>query len=561
MVDEGAMPRLAVVGLDGATFGLIEPWVVQGYLPTFKALMERGVWGPLESTNPPLTPPSWTSSVTGVNPGKHNIFDFKVPHRFKRGKEKLYETQVTTSRIRGARPLWEYLNSAGWTVGIIGLPVTYPPEPVDGYMVSGPPTLGSGAFTHPPELERELRREFPGFTMLIDWALVESRGRDEFLLQLAQQLDRYFTLGQYMLDRHPTDYFMLVFYYLDILLHKMWRFMDPAHPDHEVHPFYNRAVLEVHKQLDSRLASLWGRMPQSTPMVIYSDHGHGPHHTEVYLNNWLRDQGYLTVDSSPNGSPARLTADIILGKIHGLGLRRLVRYVPQRIKEMVPETQASAQMGLIDWSRTRAYVFQPTSQSINLNVRGREPLGTVEPGEEYRGLLEELRSKLLSLEDPRTAKKVVEEVFNGQDIYWGPFASEAPDLIIKPSEGYIIEDGFQSSVVMARRDVYKGGIKSDRSSYHRRDGIFIAAGPPFQAGGHVKASVMDIAPTVLWLAGLPIPDHMDGVLIREALLPDVLRERSPTTTHDERGIAGTMEAEDQGDEEIEDRLKSLGYLR
>ncbi len=555
-----AGPRVAVVGLDGATFTLIEPWVREGHLPTFGTLMERGAWGTLRSTIPPLTPPSWTSSVTGVNPGKHNVFDFKVPHHFKKGKEHLYETRVTTSQVRMARPIWEYLNAQGMSVGIIGLPVTYPPEPVDGYIVAGPPTLGSGAFTYPAGLEKEIAREFPGFSLLFDWPRVEELGRGEFLRQLDEQLVRYFDLGEYMLEHHPTDLFMLVFYYLDLLQHKMWRFMDPSHPDHEVHPVYNAAVLEFHKRMDRRIGQMWSRLPPGTPLVVYSDHGHGPHHKEVYLNNWLRDEGYLHLRAAPGARRSRFTADLILGRLQGLRLRWLVRHLPRWLKEAVPETQKSVLMGAIDWPRTRAYVFQPTSQSINLNVRGREPAGVVEPEGGYDALAAELRSKLLALRDPQDGARVVEEVYIGREIYTGPYAAEAPDLILKPAEGYFIEDGFADDVIMARRDVYKGGIKSDRSSYHRINGIFLAAGGPFTPGRRVEASVLDIAPTLLWLAGAPIPDHMEGTLVKEALEPGALALRPPTFFHDRTTVGKALE-EAVGGEEIEDRLRSLGYLR
>src|SRR5689334_19557946 len=150
--------RAVAIGIDGGSFRVLRPWIAEGHLPNFARLAAEGAVGTLTSTIPPLTPPAFVSSMTGKNPGKHNIYDFvRIP------RDGYRRAVINATHIKGNK-LWNVLNHYGRTAGIVHFPATYPPEKIDGFMVGGILTpKGVDSHTYPKELADELRREIPGY--------------------------------------------------------------------------------------------------------------------------------------------------------------------------------------------------------------------------------------------------------------------------------------------------------------------------------------------------------------------------------------------------------------
>jgi len=123
--------KVLVIGLDGATFDLIKPFAAQGQLPHLKKLMDAGAWSELSSTIPPVTASAWTSFMTGKNPGAHGLFDFM------QRRKGSYDLVPVSSGERDGKTLWEVAGDAGRKVIVMGVPVTYPPTPVNGLLVTG----------------------------------------------------------------------------------------------------------------------------------------------------------------------------------------------------------------------------------------------------------------------------------------------------------------------------------------------------------------------------------------------------------------------------------------
>ncbi len=552
-------PRIVAIGLDGATLDLIGPWVKEGKLPTFREMMDTGSWGCLRSTIPALTPPAWTSAITGVNPGKHGIFDFKVPFAYRGGRG--YETETTTSAHRRARAFWDMLNDAGWTTGIVGLPFTFPPEPLKGYLVPGPPGVGPGCWTYPPELEKEILRRFPGLALSLDWLRIRDRGRREFLRQLDGLLETHISLSEYLLEAHPADFFMSVFYFLDQMMHGMWRFMDSSHPDHDGSvPEFRDAVLEYHRKIDRWLGRLRGRLGAGVTFIVFSDHGHGPAHTDVYINSWLVQGGYMGLRRTK--SRPRLTASDLYNLLRRYGVERMARYIPRRLRYLLPDSRYSSELRAVDWAGTRAYLFQGTSRSLNINLSGREPLGAVNPGEESERLVEELRDGLLELKDPMTGKPVIKEVLRSREVYRGDLASKAPDMYLVPTEGYQVRVGFHDEVVISKRRLRGDRVETDLNSGHRPDGILFMVGPGILPANRTEAKIEDVTPTILYLAGAPIPEGLDGALVEEAFDREYLRQHPVIT------VEGRIEKSQQlstrlkpwEEAVVNERLRNLGYF-
>jgi predicted AlkP superfamily phosphohydrolase/phosphomutase len=141
------VPKVVVIGLDAATWTLIRPWMAEGKMPNLAKLMKAGVSGSLESILPPITPPAWTSFMTGKNPGKHGIFNFvETEHGG-------YGMNYANATSRRSPTVWKLLNDAGYSVGTMNIPFTYPPEPLNGFQISGMDSVRESPFIHPPSCE------------------------------------------------------------------------------------------------------------------------------------------------------------------------------------------------------------------------------------------------------------------------------------------------------------------------------------------------------------------------------------------------------------------------
>src|SRR3990172_1179996 len=284
------MGKVLVIGLDAATLDLIEPWVATGKLPLFAQLMREGAYGMLRSTVPAMSPPAWTSIITGQNPGKHGIFDFM------RRQPGTYNLQSMRSDFTRYRTVFDLLSSYGKRVAAINLPLPYPPAPVNGIMTWGfGAPAGSGRFTYPAGLRGELLTQ--------GYRLIESEGayvpgQDEAyvadLIRIAREQGR---LAVALLRREPWDLFFIVFRGIDESQSFLWHHMDPTHPQHDpaLAERFGDAILHVYQATEEIMRSMIAAAGAGTTVFVVSDHGGGALIGEVYLNTWLRQYGWLAL--------------------------------------------------------------------------------------------------------------------------------------------------------------------------------------------------------------------------------------------------------------------------
>src|SRR3990172_7805745 len=249
--------KLLIIGLDGATLDLIRPWASEGKLPALAQLMRDGVSGPLESTLPPVTSPAWPTFMTGKNPGRHGVFDFIRP------RAGAFE-MVNASQIDG-RLLWEILGDAGYSVGVLNVPITYPPRQVNGYMVPGLLAPDQGLTTYPPGLLKPYRAELGRYRITPDVQF--SPGRiDEFIADLHDLIDTQLRYALRLMRDHPTDVLMMHFLAGDNGSHALWRYMDSTHPlyDARLTAHYGDALLKVYQHLDDAVRSLTSNLQPPT---------------------------------------------------------------------------------------------------------------------------------------------------------------------------------------------------------------------------------------------------------------------------------------------------------
>lgn len=558
-VDSSRRGPLLVIGLDGATFDLIGPMAERGELPTLARLMEQGAWGPLQSTTPPVSPQAWSSFLTGVGPGKHGVFGFLGPPR---GRS--YRRPVLSSGDIRQPTLLQIAGEAAHRVAAFGIPMTYPPGPLNGILVPeqhGPP------LSFPPGIweqliaaigdPRDVASHIPYLFTL------DKRPYVEHQLGLVETQRR---AVHWLMDQEHFDLLIAVFTASDRMNHFLWKYMDRNHPEHprDWTDLLGDALPGIYRRLDAVIGELWERIGERGTILIVSDHGSGPLWKRFYANQWLRQNGYLSVRSFPFRLASVRYPWPVLRLLNAAARRIGLPYQDLPIKRwrgpIDPESYDprfffDAHL-VIDWSKTRAYSGNGSEYGIFVNLRGREPRGIVNPGSEYDALVDELHHGLLSLHDPETGEAVVSRVWRQDEIYSGPYVQRAPDLVAEFTQHcYALSpDIFQANPL---------GTARLNSGTHRPEGIFLAAGRSVQPGRVSESmAIVDVAPTILYLLGIPIPEHMEGRVIEEAFFP-IWRSHNPVRKTPFTGSYAEVDGEELSSKElaqIEAHLRSLGYI-
>jgi predicted AlkP superfamily phosphohydrolase/phosphomutase len=509
--------RVLIIGLDGATLDLIEPWVQAGYLPTIGELMAQGGHSPLRSVYPVLSSAAWASFMTGMNPGKHGIYDFVTR------EQGSYSLRPVVRQNMAGRSLWHILSARGLQVGVVNVPMTYPPEPVNGFLVSGLGTPSYRDFTHPPELGKRLLQD--GYRVNRR-TFHQNPGDEQAFIDDTFDISTRLTQATLrLMKEEPWDFFMVVYRDTDEMAHAFWSYMDETHPAHDAALAwpYRNAILDCYRRLDQSIKELLAVAGPETTVLIISDHGTGPLYKDVFLNEWLRREGFLVTQTpkSTRRALARLglTRANVSRTLRSLGLSRVERWIKDLLGERItalPRDTWGDFAEVIDWSRTTAYSYGYHGQ-IYLNLMGREPQGTVAAGEEFERLRAEISQALRRWTDPQDDQPVVSALYETDQVFHGPHVGHAPDLVVVMRDlAYITRQGYEFGY---RPDVVLTDPLTHETGGHRLDGVLIACGPGLATINHEAppASLMDIAPTVLHLLGCPVPEHMDGRVLSERL--------------------------------------------
>lgn len=534
-----------MLGLDGATYSVLDPLFGAGHMPRLRKLLEGGASGVLTSTVPPYTPPGWTSIFTGVNPGRHGIFGFTLGHvQRPRGLVRL-------DRVR-APALWSAATAQGARMGVFNVPMTYPAPALDGWAVSGMLTPeGGGAtpqsFTYPDELGREISERLGAYAIDIDvdydqdWkstAIIERLSRNLAIKRKALEL----CLG-------VDGDIPLLFAVLeapDRLMHVHYKYLDPRCPHFELpeaRPIRARAW-RLFDEMDEVIGDLLSWVGDDGYVLTMSDHGFGPKEKTVNINLALREWGLLSIGGA--GAVTKWGA-----------VRKLARAAKQVLPKSVWQKAKGAAQSSIDWSGTKAFSAPIPQQGVYVNLRGREPQGIV-PAADYDAVRQEVIDHLGALVDPDDGRPVVDRVWRREEVVHGPEADEGPDLYpVCRAYSYELSDGLYSPGVL-------DDLRALPRGFHHMDGIFGVSGPGLQRASGGTASVYDIAPTALYLAGLDVPAGLDGNVLAHALPEDMVARRPVRTIPMELPLAGAGAGASpyspEEEAEIEDSLRSLGYL-
>ena len=566
--------RVLMIGLDAATFDLIEPWAAQGYLPNLARLMKDGAHGRLASTLQPVTAPAWVSFMTGMNQGKHGLYDFV------RRRANSYSLEVTNSSHIAAPLMFETLSRLGQRVITINIPYTYPPRPVNGIMIGGP---FAPAFTREviypkePEFFDALKQIAPDYFITPDYDAHAADPLGAFAARLRREVELREQVSLTLMQREPWDVLAVVVMATDEVQHSFWQCMEAADDSPLVK--YRDVIRGIYQRCDELVGNLLAALPQdgrATDVIILSDHGAGRFEWMVNLNQWLARQNLLRFNT-PRANPlqqlrsrvAQRAAHVYRHTVPGqtrAAIRN--RLGAQRFNQVQTEFRSTLATSTIDWDQTQVYALG-AGGNFYINLQGREPDGIVAPAD-YETVRQRVSDGLLTLRTPDTGQPMVAKAYRREELYHGPQLAFAPDVIAQWANYAYWGRGSHGP----QKPVFEPARTFDFSDQpltgsHRPEGIFIAYGPHIQPGSVARgAKLIDLAPTVFQLLGQTPPVEMDGRVLHEVLVEStgdqesLLVARVRADVSEAEGVKGLepLEYTPEEAELISDHLRALGYL-
>ncbi len=551
--------KLLIIGLDGATWTLLGPWIEKGQLPNLARLVRQGAWGNLRTTIPPVSASAWVSFATGCNPGQHGAFDFVFP------KPGSYDIGVVNVMVRAAPPFWKVIEQAGGQVGLASVPITFPPQPVSGWTVCGFLVPNERVtYTHPSELKREIKQAG------LAWPLHEfegNRSRDprRFLQDMRAFDEERTEVVTWLMRTRPWNMVAFVLKTTDTVQHEVWHLVDSSHPRHDPAQAaqVQADILAYYQAIDACVGRLVEAAGPDAGVVVMSDHGAGPFEKFFHTNNWLAKHGYLKFKRSPLSLLKRAAFAAGFTPITALKIVNLLRL--GRLRKNVKRGRGRGWMGQlflslrdVDWRRTRAFSIGNFGQ-IYINVEGQRPYGVVKAGSEYEALRDEIIRAALALRDPATGDQVIATAYKREELYHGARLEQAPDIILHTDRAKYVSFGhadFGSNKLIE--------LSLGQTGHHMMDGIVILRGEGVRPGAHIEgARIMDIAPTALYMMGLPAPAGIDGLVLESAFDhvdkqpveggEQAWQDRSPLPVEE-----AAYSEEDEA--EVMERLRDLGYV-
>ena len=504
-----------MIALSEATLDLIRPWAESGVLPIFQRFFSEGTVGTLRSQIPTITPQMWGTIVTGKGPGHHGVFDFS-----QRGRDGIFR-ETSGSDIKG-KPIWRLLSENEIHSGIVNVPFTYPPQPINGFMISGQDAPGAHrSIAHPPEVYDDIISRFGAYRFKDIFP--GGRRKSDYLTLLEEDIPRQTDVLEFLVREKEWELFLTFFSATAMAQHYFWADMES---EVERNPFRN-VVQDAYRCLDTAIERLMIAAGPDTTTFVISECGAGPLRSGVHLNTWLEQEGFLTRNKLGNGlSKHRLlsmrwrrtlragSASVRMG---------LKRHLPQSIYFWMNKylgglkawTQTSVTNSDIDWANTRVF-SRGKEGELFVNLKGRDPHGVVTLGQEYEDVRDAVVERLSRLIDPGIGEHAVARVHKAEELYQGPMVALAPDLVIEwADDAYMpTEQDKESHSVFVTR--WREDMSWPTTGSHRLDGILLAMGPGIRRGAKISgATIYDLMPTWLYALGQPIPGDLEGKVLSE----------------------------------------------
>lgn len=528
--------RVLVIGLDGATWDVLDDFLLDSHMPNLKKLKADGYSGVLKSTDPPVTPAAWTTFITGCQPYTHGVLGFK-DYSFKDD-----HLSISSAASCAVPTMWEELSQQGYKVASINVPWTYPCRQVNGFMVAGygvPDTQVQ--FTYPADFKNKLLENIPDYRILANWEQSDDYDREKFDVNVSR-VERCFEqrleTAKIINDKLSWDVLMVQFQDIDLIQHHVWPYLDKNTRDK--YPFERDRLFLAFKRLDQAVGGLLELVDDGqSAVVVVSDHGFGKMLGSIRANMLLYKWGYLKFKSSFSRMFRRLRRNLnpILDTEGGS--------VPIEIKTPV------------DWKRSKAMVmYAAMNGHVYLNVKGRNPYGIVGRGREYDDIIEDLRAKFSRVTHPVTGENMFSKVLTPAELYNADFerVEKLGDLILVAKPGYIVH---QSTT--RKGNPIKLQPNESLAGCHYCNGMYIIHGSEFRTGRDKPAHIVDLAPTIYASLGAKLPAYLDGKVIHDVFLKQMkvqylTSQKTESTGSPREGLS------EQEQVLIHQRLSELGYM-
>ena len=475
----GSRRRLLIIGLDSASpeylFGRCLP-----VMPNFRALLAGARFGPLRTTDPPISLPAWAVLFTGVDPGSLGMYGFR--HRLNHSYDKNYGPSSDRLPVP---TIWTLLSERGRRVCSIAMPPGYPAPPLNGVSISDfltPP--GAPDWTYPRELASEITRRHGRYRFDVTFRATE---RDRLYRDLVEMTETRFAVAEELYERERWDVFAIHEVGTDRLHHAYTKSFDPSHPAYVPGNPLEHVLLDYYALLDRSLGRLLAHVDAETVVVVCSDHGSMPMLGGFCINQWLVEEGYLV------------------------------------LRGPVPAAGTPLEKAEVDWARTRVWGAGGYYARLFFNIQGREPQGALRP-EEVPTLEQELRARLATLRTTE-GRPMVTRVLRPSETY-RMVRGDPPDLML-----YFDELRWRSAGTLGHPTLYlKENDTGPDDAVHSMEGVLLVRDPAHPGGGALpRQEAVDLAPTLLALLDEPIPDHIQGRPIPELVGTSTERRRGATS--------------------------------
>ena len=538
--------KVLVIGLDGASFNILNPLIEEGRMPTIKKIINEGVSGILKSVIPIHSMSAWTSFMTGNRIDKHGVFDFR-----KRIKGDYYKKEIYNSSMIKTETIFQILSRNEKFVEAFNIPNTYPPSKLKGYMLTGAFALKNPEkVTFPPKLFKELVDKFGEYPWgKVNYKVYNKNNIGQIIEDVISLDQKWYKVVDYLMPKLDWSLSCIVFIGPDRIQHPLYRLLvnssSSLHCSYsEKEKGYISKLKDYYTFLDQLIDKLIEKAGEETNIFIISDHGFHGCYKQFVVNSFLEEIGLLTYNKK--------TSNLynLLNKFDFPLIKRIRRASFSNISGY---SKFFAGSSIIDWNKTKAFSPLDSQRAISINLIGREPSGIVSPGREYETIRQTIRKALLDLKDPVTNKKVIKDVFFKEELFnehiSDPFL---PDIFFLP---------IPETIYTGKEKLNNFEPLERTSGDHDLNGIFLAYGKNIKNKYRINnTEIIDITPTILYQLQVPIPKIMDGKVLTSIFKQDFIAKNEVIYEEflNQQHSSQSYNQEEQA--EIENELKGLGYL-
>lgn len=504
-------PKAFIFGIDGGSFELIAPLVSQGQLPNLSRLLQEGAWATSQTTWPPHTGPGWSSLIAAGSPGHHGIFQFFGT------QESDYNARILGTQDFQCSTVWEWFAAAGYTTGLINIPMSHPPRNLSGYQITWPlsQTL---RYCDPPVLLGQMARA--GVHFQSDLTTMY-RGNLTYVHEALFNVKARAEAAAYLLKNDPVDVVMMVLTEADRICHHYWHFGDPDHPRYcpAEDPAYSSAITDAYVAIDHALGVLLECLPDECSVVVVSDHGFGIGRDSLAIHRVLEESGFFSTEMA-------------------------TMYSTTEKKQASWFSELGRQVA---WSKTHVYMPVPGCYALNVNLKGRQKYGVVDVQSADR-LQDEVTALCMELRYPGTGLPVFSRVLRREEAFPGACSQLAPDLLLIPED---------ESLMVSPEITGECWGQSAQTGLHHYEGMWIHRSKHIRPGRLMQSiRLIDVMPTLFADLDIPFPLGIPGAVVLDAFQSSgqVARSNDPTFLQQ-----NNLQSE-WADEELTSSLRRMGYL-